>query len=400
MPEAEVIEGEATEIEEEQQVRNLPAVRAHEALVAKAEITVEELVAQADKISQVMQAAMTRGVHYGQIPGIQKPTLLKPGAEKLCVLLRLAPSYKSEKEFHGEGHLTVVSNCTLTHIPTGLIVAEGEGLCSTHESKYAWRGEGRTCPVCGEAGTIKKSRYAPRSGDYPGATPQDPPGWYCHSKAGGCGANFAAGDDRITDQTGERVANPNLPDTWNTVLKMADKRALVAAVLNGTAASDVFTQDAEDSAPAGASTAAGDAPGAEEFPRGNAGPSLPASFPAGPDLLNRVGEALSHVDPSVDWKATWDVAIKAHYGYERTSLAQGDFVEAQIRLALVADDLTSTIGDFPLPDADQIARSFAQFFEGVKIKVVYHEPEPEPTDDNAGYHGHEVEPDDSIPFGE
>ena len=33
---------------------------------------------------------------------------------------------------------------------------------------------------------------------------------------------------------------------YNTVLKMAKKRALVDAVLTATAASDIFTQDLED----------------------------------------------------------------------------------------------------------------------------------------------------------
>jgi hypothetical protein len=42
------------------------------------------------------------------------------------------------------------------------------------------------------------------------------------------------------------VANPDLPDTHNTVLKMSNKRALVAAVLNVTAASEIFTQDVAD----------------------------------------------------------------------------------------------------------------------------------------------------------
>ena len=56
------------------------------------------------------------------------------------------------------------------------------------------------------------------------------------------------------------AANPYEVD--NTLLKMACKRAHVAAVLNGTAASDIFTQDVEDvepghaqAAPAGQATA-------------------------------------------------------------------------------------------------------------------------------------------------
>jgi hypothetical protein len=45
---------------------------------------------------------------------------------------------------------------------------------------------------------------------------------------------------------GERVENPDIADTYNTVLKMADKRAYVSGVIKATAASDLFTQDTED----------------------------------------------------------------------------------------------------------------------------------------------------------
>jgi hypothetical protein len=234
-----------------EEARALPAVRASEAIVARGEVSVEEVVAQRDKIEQVMNAVMREGVHYGKIPGVQKPTLLKPGAEVLATTFRFAPHYQSERTFHDGGHLTVVTKVTLQHIPTGLVVAEGEGLCTTYEKKYAYRGDGRVCPACG-AGTIRKSKFPPRETDYPGASKDDPPGWYCHGASGGCGANFAANDPEIVDQQSGRVDNPDLPDTWNTVLKMANKRALIAAILNGTAASDIFTQDVEDAAPTGA----------------------------------------------------------------------------------------------------------------------------------------------------
>lgn len=284
-----VVEGEATEVDESgvevveppaevTEARNLPAVRASEAVIAKGEISVQEVVDQRDKIKQVMAAAMTADVHYGVIPGTKgKPTLLKPGAETICVTLRLAPHYKSERIFHDDGHLTVISEVRLEHIPTGLTIATGEGLCSSREEKYAYRGGARLCPACGTA-NIKRSKYPPRANDYPGANSNDPPGWYCFAKTGGCGTNFAHNDERIMSQSEEKQPNPNLPDTWNTVMKMANKRALIAAVLNGTAASDIFTQDLEDSAPDGGNAAAAAPAGASQAPRSSGG-SQPA--PAG-----------------------------------------------------------------------------------------------------------------------
>lgn len=238
---AEVVAEEDAEL-----ARNLPAVREHEAMVTRAEITPEEVAAQRDKVVQVMRDVMTAEQHYGRIPGVQKPTLLKPGAELLAVTFRLAPHYQSERIFHDDGHLTVVSKVTLTHIPSGLTIAEGEGLCTSREKKYAYRGSGRNCPNCGAAGTIQRSKFPPRASDYEGASPTDDPGWYCYAKKGGCGMNFAAVDPAITGQEDKPQPNPDLADTFNTVLKMANKRALVAAILNGTAASDIFTQDVED----------------------------------------------------------------------------------------------------------------------------------------------------------
>jgi len=231
MSEPETIEAEIVE-----QLENLPAVRQATAIIAREEISVQEVVAQHDKIVQVMQAVMKPDVHYGIIPGVKNPSLFKAGAESINVALRLAPHYVSDKIWHDDGHLTVTVVCTLKHIPTGLEVATGEGLCSSRESRYAFRQGGRVCPECGKDSIIKgKTEYGG--------------GWVCFAKKGGCGAKWADGTEQaarfeITD-TG-RVPNPDLADTFNTVLKMADKRALVAAVLNGTAASDVFTQDVED----------------------------------------------------------------------------------------------------------------------------------------------------------
>lgn len=224
----------ATEVEA--QLANLPAVREATAIIARGEITVDEVAAQHDKIVQVMRAVMKKDIHYGIIPGVKNPSLFKAGAETINVALRLAPHYVSEKIWHDDGHLTVSVVCTLRHIPTGLEVATGEGLCSSRESRYAYRQGGRSCPECGAAAIIKgKAEYGG--------------GWICFGKKGGCGTKWPDGTEQAqafeSTDTG-RVPNEDLPDTFNTVLKMADKRALVAAVLNGTAASDVFTQDVED----------------------------------------------------------------------------------------------------------------------------------------------------------
>lgn len=183
---------------------------------------------QVNLIQQVMHQVMKVDEHYGIIPGTKKPSLYKAGAEKLCLTFRLDPQYAHVCEKDGE-HRDYTVTCTLFHIPTGQRVASGMGLCSTREAKYAYRQGGRECPKCGKE-AIRKSDTE----------------WYCWRKLDGCGATFGLQDPAIVGQQVGRSPNPDVPDTYNTVLKMACKRALVAATLNATAASDLFTQDVED----------------------------------------------------------------------------------------------------------------------------------------------------------
>ncbi len=54
--------------------------------------SVQQVLGQVALIQQIMAAAMKDGEHYGRIPGCgDKPTLLKPGAEKLCLHLPHGP---------------------------------------------------------------------------------------------------------------------------------------------------------------------------------------------------------------------------------------------------------------------------------------------------------------------
>lgn len=151
-------------------------------------LTVEQIINQTQQINSLMSQGMTESVHYGRIPGCgSKPTLLQPGAQKLMLMFGLADTYEIACENLPNGHREYTVTCNLVSKATGLLQGSGNGLCSTMESKY---------------------RYRKRSG--------------------------------------KREENPDIADTYNTVLKMACKRALVAAVLNSLAASDMFTQDVED----------------------------------------------------------------------------------------------------------------------------------------------------------
>ncbi len=197
-------------------------------------VPVEHLLSRVDKIKEVQSKVMKKGHHYGSIPGTKEDRLclLKPGAEILTLTFQLDPQFKLEELRDGD-HLESLVTCMLYHYPTGARVGSGVGSCSTRESKYAWRKGERRCPRCNQTAIIKGKE------EYGG-------GWVCFAKKGGCGAKFGDHDPLIASQSVERVANPDLADCWNTVRKMACKRAHVAAILFTTGASELFTQDVED----------------------------------------------------------------------------------------------------------------------------------------------------------
>ncbi len=167
-----------------------------------------DLIAYHEEVTQIIQKSLTKGVDYDVIPGTgDKPSLLKPGAERLNLAFGAAPEYeiiekeidhdrevrwtKKKKEwnnkFKGDRTFTMkleegssfglyryVIRCRIKR--AGRLLAECIGTCSTLESKYIDR---------------------PR-------------------------------------------------DCENTALKMAQKRAYVGATLHAYGLSNRFTQDVED----------------------------------------------------------------------------------------------------------------------------------------------------------
>ena len=216
---------------------NMPAVdrRTEVINIEDYAMPAERMQQQVQMIQQVMRQIMKDGEHYGKIPGCgDKPTLLKPGAEKLSTTFRLAPEYKITRTDMENGHREYEVVTTLTHIPSGQTIGQGVGSCSTMEAKYRYRKANQKCPECGKEETIIKGKK-----EFGG-------GWVCFQKKGGCGAKFKDGDERIENQNLGRVEYDNPADYYNTVLKMAKKRSHVDAILTATAASDIFTQDIED----------------------------------------------------------------------------------------------------------------------------------------------------------
>ena len=210
------------------------------------EQTVDEVMEQIQKIKSLMASAMKEGEHYGTIPGTKKPTLYKAGAEKLALMFRLAPTFEILQTDLPRNHREYRIVCSITNINSGSFLGSGVGCCTTMESKYRYRNSERTCPNCGAAAITKgKDQYGG--------------GWFCWKKKGGCGATWTDDDPMIASQTPEKVEHSDPADFWNTILKMAKKRAMNDAIISSTAVSDCFIQ-------------ADDLP-ADKGPKGSEGPN-------------------------------------------------------------------------------------------------------------------------------
>jgi hypothetical protein len=181
--------------------------------------TADDIKAQVNRIQEVMKAVMKgpskdqpNGVHYGVIPGTDKPTLLKPGAEVLQATFRIAPSY-DVLDLSTPDCIRYRVTATGTHQLTGIVLGAGMGEASSNEEKYKWR-----------KASNKEFDLAPvdrRRVKY--------------------GYNKAERREYEIKQVRTEIA-----DVANTILKMACKRAQVAMILNVTAASDIFHQDLEE----------------------------------------------------------------------------------------------------------------------------------------------------------
>lgn len=236
-----------------------------------------EVLAAQNETRELIAKALERGRDYGEIPGTNKPTLLKPGAERICAAFGAFPRYtvvelevdhdraveyvkrtwkwgqkRGEKVWtetpgKSEGLYRYVVQCELVHRASGVVIGQGLGSCSTMESKYIDR---------------------PR-------------------------------------------------DLENTVIKMAEKRALVGAVLNTFGLSDQFTQDVED------------------LPQEAPAPTEPAEEPTYEQLELREKLMRSHVITDLERTRLARALEKEHTKAKAT--AQIDWLLAEIKARKAAE---------------------------------------------------------------
>jgi hypothetical protein len=92
-----------------------------------------------DKINAfqtVIQQAVKPGHDIGIIPGTNKPTLLKPGAEKIVMMMGLSSRYEimDKVEDYDKGFFSYNVKCVLSR--NDYDICEGVGNCNSRESKY------------------------------------------------------------------------------------------------------------------------------------------------------------------------------------------------------------------------------------------------------------------------
>lgn len=197
-------------------------------------VPVQAVIARHEAIQEIVKGVFQDGTHFGKIPGTgDKKTLLKPGFDTLCEAFQFSPDFvKQPESIETDKFINLVYKCVLTS-SSGRVVATGIGSCNSKEEKYRWINSARKCPACGKE-AISKSKE-----EWGG-------GWYCADKKGGCGAKFKKGDRAIEDQEAGRKENDNAWNHHNTLTKMAQKRAGMAAIITACGISGDFTQDVED----------------------------------------------------------------------------------------------------------------------------------------------------------
>ena len=185
---------------------------------------IADVISMKATVQDVLKSQMQEDVHYGKIPGTgDKPTLLKAGAEMLRMVFNMSTICEATDvtvDTDDKGHKTY-EICMHILNKEGIKVATGLGTCSTLESKYKYRSQltDRKVP----------SEY-----------------WESRDKALLGGPQYSPKKVKGAWLISERVEHDNPADYYNTVKKMAKKRAMADGILTATCSSDLFTQDLED----------------------------------------------------------------------------------------------------------------------------------------------------------
>ena len=97
---------------------------------------VQSMMTRIAEMRAVVQKNLVEGHDYGKIPGCPKPSLFKPGAEKILILFGLTSEYEiiDKVQDYEKGFFAFTVRCFLSR--NGMPVTQGVGHCNTKERKY------------------------------------------------------------------------------------------------------------------------------------------------------------------------------------------------------------------------------------------------------------------------
>ena len=205
---------------------------------------------------------------FGTIPGTPKPSLYKAGAEKLRFVYGLGVEFECiDKILDLDRPFVDYSyRCTIRS-KQGQILSQCEGNCNSLEPKfgYVWKTihelpEGTDISKLPTQTKGKKSfefAFAVEKAETTGQYGKPAEYWQMwedaimSNRARKTSKKSKAGKDLDGWELDEtvtvyRILNPDVIGVKNTIMKMAQKRAFVGAILVATGASEFFTQDIED----------------------------------------------------------------------------------------------------------------------------------------------------------
>ena len=161
---------------------------------------------------------------WGTIPGVDKPFLMQPGAEKVLHWLQLRPKFITRETEIPGGHIEVVSHVVIYSKITGEEVFEGpDASCTTMETnyRYVWV-ESDLMPTDEEKNRLKMIGMGKM---------RKVAVWARGKKTGDRWAWYI------------RVDNPNIWNERNKVRQIGEKRGLVKGVKQMGALSAIFNAD-------------------------------------------------------------------------------------------------------------------------------------------------------------
>lgn len=176
--------------------------------------SVTETLTKVKSLQATLKNILVENHDYGKIPGCgDKPTLLKPGAEKILMALGITSTYElieHTEDFDGLGFFAYTVKCIL--IKGSNKITEGLGHANSKEKKWAKEFVNeKDLPEGTDKSLLRKKTSESKYGTY-------------------------------TKYEVDADANSKA----NTILKMAKKRAQIDAVLTVASLSEIFTQDFDD----------------------------------------------------------------------------------------------------------------------------------------------------------